>query len=167
MPVEIVPCAVVAHRRAWVRMAGGDLHVAQVDTGIEHGGDEGVAQHVRMHPRRRHPSSLRQGTQAPLRGVAIHPGASAAARDRPAAAAVDCAFDGSLDRWWEWGLDDLAALATDLQHAVAVFLAEVFDVRPTRLEDPQTEKAEHGDQGEVIDVRRGLPGSEHGLELQV
>jgi hypothetical protein len=30
---------------------GGDLDVAQVDAGVEHGGDEGVPQHVRVHPR--------------------------------------------------------------------------------------------------------------------
>jgi hypothetical protein len=29
-------------------VAGGDLDVAQVDAGVEHGRDEGVAQHVRV-----------------------------------------------------------------------------------------------------------------------
>jgi hypothetical protein len=28
-----------------------DLHVAQVNAGVEHGGDEGVSEHVRAHPR--------------------------------------------------------------------------------------------------------------------
>jgi hypothetical protein len=35
----------------WSVVAGGDLDVAQVDAGVEHGGHEGVAQHVRTHPR--------------------------------------------------------------------------------------------------------------------
>ncbi|MCW2946569.1 MAG: hypothetical protein JWR24_3286 [Actinoallomurus sp.] len=35
-------------------MAGGDLHIAQIDACVEHGGDEGVTQHVRVHPRQSH-----------------------------------------------------------------------------------------------------------------
>lgn len=36
------------------------------------------------------------------------------------------------------------------QDAVAVFFAEVGDVRAARFEDPQAEQAEHRDQGEVV-----------------
>jgi hypothetical protein len=36
---------------------------------------------------------------------------------------------------------------------VAVFLAEVGDVRAGGLEDPQAEQPEHGHQGEVAPVR--------------
>jgi len=32
-------------------VAGGDLDVAQVNAGVEHGGDEGVPEHVRTHLR--------------------------------------------------------------------------------------------------------------------
>jgi hypothetical protein len=35
---------------------------------------------------------------------------------------------------------------------VAVFFTEVGDVGAARLEDPQTEKSEHCDQGEVVRV---------------
>jgi hypothetical protein len=51
MPVQVLPSAVVAHRGARISMAGGDLDVTEVDAGVEHGGDERVPQHVRMHPR--------------------------------------------------------------------------------------------------------------------
>jgi hypothetical protein len=30
-------------------VTGGDLNVAQIDAGVEHCGDEGVSEHVRMH----------------------------------------------------------------------------------------------------------------------
>ena len=51
MPVEVLAGTVVAHGGARVGVAGGDLHVAKVDARVEHGGDEGMAQHVRVHPR--------------------------------------------------------------------------------------------------------------------
>ena len=47
MAVEVLAGAVVAHGGAWVGVAGGDLHVAEADAGVEHGGDESVAKHVR------------------------------------------------------------------------------------------------------------------------
>ena len=48
-----------------------------------------------------------------------------------------------------------------------MFLTEVFDVSPARLKDPQTEKPQHRDQGEVVGVA-GLPGGgQHCLELQI
>jgi hypothetical protein len=39
------------------------------------------------------------------------------------------------------------------QYPVAVFFAEVGDVRAGGYEDPQSEQAEHGHQGEVAGVR--------------
>jgi hypothetical protein len=44
--VEVLAGAVLAHGGAGVGVPGGDLYVAQVDAGVEHGGDEGVSQHV-------------------------------------------------------------------------------------------------------------------------
>ena len=49
--VEVAPGAVVAGGGAGVSVAGGDLDVAEADAGVEHGRDEGMAQHVRVHPR--------------------------------------------------------------------------------------------------------------------
>ena len=37
MPVEVLACAVVAHRGARVGVPGGDLHIPQVDAGVETG----------------------------------------------------------------------------------------------------------------------------------
>jgi hypothetical protein len=51
MAVEILACSVIAHRGPWVCMAGGDLDVAERNSGIEHGGDVGVTQHVGVHSR--------------------------------------------------------------------------------------------------------------------
>jgi hypothetical protein len=48
--VEILACPVVAHRGARIGVAGGDLDVSQVHASVEHGGDEGVPEHVRVWP---------------------------------------------------------------------------------------------------------------------
>jgi hypothetical protein len=53
----------------------------------------------------------------------------------------------------------------DLQHAVAVFLAEVVDGGAAGFEDAQAEETEHGDEGEVVDVGRQPCGSDQGFEL--
>jgi hypothetical protein len=65
----------VVRGSAW---RGGDLHVTQVDAGVEHGGDEGVPQHVRMHPalrcaRRRRGRSPAQPRAATGRGRSWRP----------------------------------------------------------------------------------------------
>ena len=81
--VEVLAGPVVAHGGAGVGVAGGDLDVAQVDAGVEHGGDEGVAQHVRVHPRQPDPGLVGEGVQASGGGVPVHPGAASGAQDRP------------------------------------------------------------------------------------
>ena len=50
MAVEVLAGSVVAHGGARVGVTGGDLDVAEVDAGVEHRGDEGVAEHVWVHP---------------------------------------------------------------------------------------------------------------------
>jgi hypothetical protein len=44
--VEVLAGTVVAHGGAGVGVAGGDLDVAEVDAGVEHGGDVGVSEQV-------------------------------------------------------------------------------------------------------------------------
>jgi hypothetical protein len=61
----------------------------------------------------------------------------------------------------------LAPLPHTRQHPVAVFLAEVGDIRAGGFEDPQAEQSEHGYQREVARVRGFPGGGEQGLELQV
>jgi hypothetical protein len=99
--------------------------------------------------------------------VPVHPGAAAVEQDRPARAGSDCPVDGPADRGWQRDQDDLGALAAYPQHPVAVFLAEIGDVRGGGLEDPQAEQAEHDHQREVGRVRRFPGGGEQRLELQV
>ena len=99
--------------------------------------------------------------------MAVHPGAAAVEQDRPAGPGADGSVDGSPDRWWQQDQDDLGAFAAYAQHPVAVFFAEVGDVRAGGFEDPQAEQPEHAYQREVARVR-GLPGrGEQCLELQV
>jgi hypothetical protein len=56
-----------------VGMAGGDLHVAQVDAGVEHGGDESVPEHVRVHPCDPHAPDVGEMSETKSGGVAVHP----------------------------------------------------------------------------------------------
>jgi hypothetical protein len=81
--------------------------------------------------------------------VPVHPGAADVEQDRPTYAGSDCPVDGPADRGRQRDQDDLGALAAYPQHPVAVFLAEIGDVRGGGLEDPQAEQAEHGHQREV------------------
>jgi hypothetical protein len=49
VPVQVLASPVVSHGGAWIGVPG-DSHVAKVHTGIQHGGDEGVQEHARVHP---------------------------------------------------------------------------------------------------------------------
>ena len=71
MAVEVLAGAVVADGGAWVGVAGGDLDVTEADAGVEHGGDEGVPQHVRVHPRHPDPGTGSQLLEAAGRGVPV------------------------------------------------------------------------------------------------
>ena len=92
-------------------------------------------------------------TQAAGGRVPVHPGAAAVEQDRPVGAVGDRPVDGPADCWRQRNQDDLGAFAAHAQHSVAVFLAEVGDVRAGGLEDPQAEQAEHGHQREVAWMR--------------
>jgi hypothetical protein len=59
--------------------------------------------------------------------VPVHPHAGIIAQDRPVVSAVDGPIDRPSHRWRQRDQHRLVALAADLQHAVAVFLAEVAD----------------------------------------
>ena len=48
--------------------------------------------------------------------------------------------DGSADGWRERDQDDLGAFAAHVQHPVAVFFAEVGDVRSCGFEDAQAQE---------------------------
>jgi hypothetical protein len=64
-------------------------------------------------------------------------------------------LDRPRDRGWERDQDGLAALAADLEHPVAVFFAEVIDVRPACFEDPQAHAGHLDIVRELIDGATG------------
>jgi hypothetical protein len=55
----------------------------------------------------------------------------------------------------------------DAENTVAMDLAERFDVRAGRFEDPKAQEAQHRDQREVVDVRGVSRGGEECFELEV
>jgi hypothetical protein len=109
----------VTHRGARVGVAGGDLDVPEVQTRVEHGHDEGVAEHVRVRPGDPHASRFGQAPQAAGGGVAVHPGAAAVEQDRAAGTGADRAVDGAPDRWRQRDQDDLGPFSAHPQHSVA------------------------------------------------
>lgn len=133
----------------------------------KHGGDEGVAQHVRVHLWHLDPGGGGQVLEPAGRCVPVHPRFVGVAQDRTGFTALDGTVEGAGHRWWKRDEDDLAALAAHPQDAVAVFFSEVADVGAAGFEDPQPEQARHGDQGEVVGVVRLPCGGDHGLELQM
>ena len=159
MAVKILACSVVAHCGSRVRMAGSDLHVMKVDSGVEHRGHKRVPQHVRMHPRQTDTGISGQVLQPSGGGMAIHPHGAQVPQDGPDGSTRDRPLDRPLDRRRQWGEDDLATLTADLQHPMAVLLAHIGNVGATGFEDPQPEQAEHGHQAKSLtfaDVRAAL-----------
>ena len=67
---------------AGVGVAGGDLYVALLDPPVEHGGDECVPEHVRVHPRQVHASGVGESSQASGGGVPVHPPAPLVPQER-------------------------------------------------------------------------------------
>jgi hypothetical protein len=98
------------------------LDVAEIDAGVEHGGDVGVSEHVWVQCRHPHPGRLGKSAQSAGGGVPAHPGAAGVEQDRPTGPAANRLIEGSADGWREWDEDGLAALAEDADDAVAVFL---------------------------------------------
>jgi hypothetical protein len=104
-------------------MPGRDLDVTEVDAGVQHGGDEGVAQQMWVQVRHPHPCGGGQGVQAAGGGMPVHPSAVGVEQDRAGQAVTDGGVDGPSDCGWERDEDGLVALAVDLQDPVAVLLA--------------------------------------------
>lgn len=111
MPVEVLAGSVVAHGGTRVGVTSGDLHVAQADAGVEHGGHERVAQHVGVHPRHPDPRDVGQVLEPTSGGVSVHSPTLGVAQEWPAGALIDGPVDGSGDCGWQRDEHDLAALA--------------------------------------------------------
>jgi hypothetical protein len=110
-------------------VAGGDLDIAQVDPGVEHGRDERMPEHMGMKLGDPDSRCLGEPSEPPGGCMPVHPRAVAVEQDRPGGAVAHGAVDGPADRRRQRDQDDLAAFTADAQDPVAVFLAEVADVR--------------------------------------
>jgi len=128
---------------------GGDLDVPQVHARVQHGGDEGMTEHVRVRPGDPHSSGVCQAPQAAGGGMAVHPRTAAAEQDRATGPGSHGTVDGTSNGRWQWDQDYLAPLAAHTQHAMAVCFAEIGGIRAGCFEDPQAEQPEHGHQCEV------------------
>jgi hypothetical protein len=69
-----------------------------VESGIEHGGDNGVAQHVRVHARYGDSCDGCQRTKSTGGGVTVHASPCTVAQDRVGVAPVHRAVDGTANR---------------------------------------------------------------------
>jgi hypothetical protein len=147
--VKSLAGAVVAHHGARVGVAGCDLDVPQVHSGVQNGGDEGMAEHMRVWPGDADPSGFGEPPQAASGGVTVHPGAAAVYQDGAASAGADRAVDGPPDCWRQWYQDDRGPFAAHAKYPVTVLFAEISDVRAGCFEYPQAEQPEHGHQGKV------------------
>ena len=148
--VEVLP-GPVARGRAEIGVPGGDLDIAQVNPGIQHGCHGRCGRVIRTPAcqarwRRRRVATCRSIRVSRLLsriGPLARP-AMARSMARPAA--------GQRHQ------DDLGALAAHARDAVAVFLARVGDAGARGFEGPQAQWPEHGHQREVVFIRRGTEG---------
>jgi hypothetical protein len=101
-----------------------------------------MPKHVRMCPGHLDAGGSGEPVQAAGGRVAVHPGAAGVQQDRPTDPGGYRPVDGPADCGRQRDQDDLGALAAHAQDPVAVFLAEVGDVRAGGFEDPQAEQAE-------------------------
>jgi hypothetical protein len=98
------------------------LHVAERHSGVERGGDEGVAKCV-WADELGDPRASRDASDYPTGAVAVEAVAVEAEEDRPLAALADCKVDGACRPWRERDGDDLAALAHDGEGSMTAFEA--------------------------------------------
>ena len=91
-------------------MTGGDLDIPEVDACVEHCGDEGVAEHVRVCPSGLDAGGFGKLAQPTGSRVPIHPGTMVVEQDRPVRAACDRPVDGPADGWRQRDQVDLGTL---------------------------------------------------------
>ncbi|MFG1891681.1 hypothetical protein ACGFIR_27890 [Micromonospora sp. NPDC049051] len=109
--VEVLADSVVAHGGSRVGVAGGDLYVAEADTGVEHLVANVCRSMCGEHPR--HPDSRREGEMLePVSdGVPVRPPTVGVAQGRPAGALIESPVNGSGDCGWQLNKNELANLA--------------------------------------------------------
>ena len=143
-----MPAAVVAAGGAGVGVAEGVLDVLQGGAEAEGLGGVGVAQAVRGDAGGEaggaaEPADLLVGGLVAVAALAV-----AAEEDRSGGAAGEVVVEGPDDGRGEGDAGGLAALAGDLEDAVAVVVAVVADLGVEGFGDPQPAEGEQGDQGQ-------------------
>jgi hypothetical protein len=104
-----------------------------------------VPEHVGMSPVDPDSRCLGEPSEPPGGCMPVHPRAEAAGQDRPGVTVARGAVDGPAGRWGQRDQDDLAAFAADAQDPVAVFFAEVADVRARRTRrDSSADRSRRG-----------------------
>jgi hypothetical protein len=111
--VEVVPSSVVFRGRSRVRVAGSDLHVAQRYARVEHGGDVGVSQRMRVDPMRDR-ALPGQPFDDSVCAAAGHPATVTVPKDRALGSVGNGGVDVSRDVWRQRDRGRLAALADDV-----------------------------------------------------
>lgn len=82
---------------------------------------------------------LGQVPDPPGGGMPVHPRAAAVEQNRAGVTVIHGAFDRPAGRRRQRNQEDLAAFAADAQYPVAVFLAELADVRAGGFEGPRAQ----------------------------
>ena len=146
MAVEVLAGPVVPHRGARIGVAGGDLGVPQVHTRIQHGRDEGMAEHVRVWLGDPHASTFGQVPQSAGGHVAsiLVPRLLSRIGPRVRVPMARPTAGGS----------GISTTLVPLPHTRStwwpMFLAEIGGVGAGGFEDPQTQQAEHSYQREIV-----------------
>ena len=105
------------------------------NSGVEHGGDEGVPEAVRRDALG-DPGAFRESFHGPVCGVSVHTLPVHAEEDGPAGAFADAQVQRSAGAWGERDDDVLAAFAHDRQRPVSAVPFHRFNVGAERLADP-------------------------------
>jgi hypothetical protein len=143
--VEGDSSSVIPHGGARVSVAGGFLHVAKWNTGIEGGGDERVPQGVRADPLV-DAGAAGDASHDPRRGMSVDPFTVRSGEDGSFAAFTDREVDGACGPRCERDRHDLAALAQNREGAVAALEPTRFDVGADRFGDPQSVQRQQADE---------------------
>jgi hypothetical protein len=119
-------------RSAVVGVAGRFLHVAQRHTGVQGGGDEGVAQCVWSDPLA-DPDTASDTAHDPPGSVPIEPVAVGSEEEQAFDTFADSQVDCPGNAWGEWHRHQFAALAQHREGAMATLEPECFDVGADRF----------------------------------
>ena len=148
--VEVLAATVVDRGGSRVGVAGGELHVAERDAGVEGGHDERRSKHVRVHDGE--PGAVTDRTDPAMRGAAIKTLPVTTLQDRSLAALADGQVDRSGRPRDEWDRRGLVSFADDAQRPMSPLEPEILDVGGARFAHAQTIETEQDRQRRVLVV---------------